>query len=252
MTTSHFHEIEGYFFHLISDDVKEYAHLTRYTSGVIAPNLNPAIVHNADAQLMHDICQCRSHFEHLALPWVVVIPDHTYHPLLLPDLQSLHLDLADKGSAMWIDPSEINIPIASNELTIKETSDGLKEWSIPVVEGFESTPEITDIYTMQHQKALLKTNNMSHFTAFLGNEPVSSLTVTIHNNQARLDDISTRPLYQNKGYATALIYHALAFLQKKNIEACFLEASSDGLNVYKRIGFTELFHNLYFLTDGSK
>jgi GNAT superfamily N-acetyltransferase len=251
MSISHFHAIEGYFFSLISDDVKECDHLIRYTSGVIAPNLNPAIVHHADSQLMQDIRQCQSYFEHRVLPWALVIPNHAYHPSLLPALQSLSLDIADEGTAMWINPLNTNIPASSNELIIKEISHSLGEWSIAVVEGFESTPEITDVYTMQHQKALLKTNSMFHFTAFLGNEPVSSITVTIHNNLARLDDISTRPLYQHKGYATALILHALGFLQKKKIEACFLEASSDGLNVYKRIGFTELFQNLYFLPVGS-
>lgn len=63
-----------------------------------------------------------------------------------------------------------------------------------------------------------------------------------------IDDIATIPDFQKKGYTTGLMHAALKHAQQLNIEQCFLEASSSGLGLYKRMGFKELFINNSYKT----
>lgn len=75
---------------------------------------------------------------------------------------------------------------------------------------------------------------------------MSSLTLSLHNDLARIDDLGTLPSYQKQGFATELVHFALE--QAKNLKAnyCFLEASESGLSLYKKIGFKSLFKRQYF------
>jgi ribosomal protein S18 acetylase RimI-like enzyme len=87
-----------------------------------------------------------------------------------------------------------------------------------------------------------------NITVFVTGVPVSNLnpaTLSTWENQARLDDIATMPSYQKQGHATSLIYTVLKKATQLNIRNCYLEASSSGLNVYKRIGFKPIFNNYY-------
>ena len=70
--------------------------------------------------------------------------------------------------------------------------------------------------------------------------------LSICNDIARIDDVATIPEFQKKGYATKLMCEVLSFANKLNVKKCFLGASQDGLNIYKKIGFKELFTNHYY------
>jgi ribosomal protein S18 acetylase RimI-like enzyme len=125
-------------------------------------------------------------------------------------------------------------------------SDDLSTWSVPLIYGFESTPEITAVYTQRHQEALAKCHGMYHFSGFLKGEVVVSMTLTVKDSYARIDDVATLPAFQRRGYASAMITYALLKAKELSIKTCFLEASDDGLNIYKRIGFQPLFMNYYY------
>jgi ribosomal protein S18 acetylase RimI-like enzyme len=75
---------------------------------------------------------------------------------------------------------------------------------------------------------------------------VCSLTLSLSENDARIDDVATMPEHQKQGHATNLIYAALQKAKQLNVSQCFLEASGSGFNLYKRIGFNTLFKNHYY------
>jgi len=70
---------------------------------------------------------------------------------------------------------------------------------------------------------------------------VSALTLSLGAGLARLDDIGTVQEYQGQGYATALVHSALAFARAQGARMCVLEASLDGLSIYRKAGFERLF-----------
>ncbi|NNM59955.1 MAG: GNAT family N-acetyltransferase [Legionellales bacterium] len=83
--------------------------------------------------------------------------------------------------------------------------------------------------------------HLCHFSLYIDKIPVASLTLSIANGLARIDDVGTLPAYQRRGYATDLIRHALTLAYRLGITHCFLEASLSGQVVYEKIGFNTLF-----------
>jgi ribosomal protein S18 acetylase RimI-like enzyme len=129
---------------------------------------------------------------------------------------------------------------------IKENNDHLDEWMVPLIEAFESTYENTLVYRKAHEAALAKGTLLYHFSVYDKGNPVSSLTVSVHGTSARIDDVGTLPACQGKGYASCLVAHALGEAKKRGAAYCFLEASSQGLSLYKRIGFKPVHTYLCF------
>ncbi|MEX6225135.1 GNAT family N-acetyltransferase [Providencia hangzhouensis] len=81
----------------------------------------------------------------------------------------------------------------------------------------------------------------------ISNNPFLTLTLTINEKTARLDDIGTDVQYQGKGLATQL--NMLFSSVISSIEQCVLEASSDGLSIYKKLGFEPIFNYYSFIAE---
>ena len=112
--------------------------------------------------------------------------------------------------------------------------------------GFESTIEIIDSYRKRHEIASQSGAKLYHFSGFIKNDPVCSLSLSLCGHNVRIDDLATTPAYQRKGYATQLVHAAIDFAKTLNASKCFLEASADGLSLYQKIGFKELFINRHY------
>jgi ribosomal protein S18 acetylase RimI-like enzyme len=82
-----------------------------------------------------------------------------------------------------------------------------------------------------------------HSSLYKQEQPISSITLSINNDLARIDDVGTLPEFQRKGYATHLIKDALSAAKKLNVNYCFLESSTSSFSIYKSLGFEFLFKN---------
>ena len=89
-----------------------------------------------------------------------------------------------------------------------------------------------------------------HLSGFIDDQIISSLTLSLTDDHARIDDVSTIPTHQKKGYATALMKEAVNYAKQLKARTCFLEASDAGLSIYQQIGFSELFKNCYYEIQG--
>ncbi|CEG58515.1 GNAT family N-acetyltransferase [Legionella fallonii] len=242
-----FHHAESNFFSLISGSCLECEHMIAFASEVQASGLNPVfLTQPIDESCVNEISSCRSFYMAKKIPWAFIVPEYFYGEHINGLLQKQRLFQVDIGVAMVLSLPDFIVPSAKNSLQIKIMEDDLQTWSIPLIYGFESTPEITGVYTQCHQLAALKNNKLYHFSGFINETVVSSLSLSLSGHNARIDDVATMPDQQKKGYATELIYTALQYLQQLKIETCFLEASSSGLTTYERIGFKVLFKNYYY------
>lgn len=140
---------------------------------------------------------------------------------------------------------------------IKLSNHNLSDWSKPLITAFpvvneldcDNDESIIDEYIRYHQRALDKQINIMHFVLFNQQTPVSSLTLTLHNDIARLDDIGTDIEFQRQGFATTLIKYALQICSQHRIKQCYLEASSDGLSVYQKLGFKSIFKYHSYISE---
>jgi GNAT superfamily N-acetyltransferase len=245
--TSLHHQVEDYFFTSIS---QRYHHFgdsaSAYLTGVEAGSLNLLIVKQPDASIDSVLKDGIRIFETAGLPFNVVLPcnvvgqvSHQFRALgLTAACTSVSMQLAMEHFA-----SQDNI---CNEYEIKRTDGRLVDWALPLESAFESNRRVMLQYQTRHQDALDSGKQIFHFSLYVKSRPVSSLTLSIDNGIARLDDVGTHSEFQGKGCASALIQHALTYAKSNNVSRCFLEASAEGASIYGRAGFSALFNNASF------
>ncbi|RUR07825.1 N-acetyltransferase [Legionella sp. km772] len=241
-----FHQSERNFFSAISVRAKKFENLTAYLSGVDASGLNPTMVHGVNKASFHqDLLNSQAFYIQQQVSTALIVPEYLQSKSSkLIKTQGLHL--IDEGVAMVCCLTTWPVQPPESHLLIQAMNHDLSQWSIPLTAGFESTPEKTSVYVQRHRAALEKIE-LYHFSGFVAQQAVCSLTVSLlGKHYARIDDVATIPEHQGRGYATELIHYTLDFLKKKHIETCFLEASSSGLSIYQKIGFRELFKNYYY------
>ena len=174
---------------------------------------------------------------------------------LLPEFEEIIKKAGYTGdgmtTAMYLSLSDAtHPPYKNNPCDIILTNHDLKQWAQPLKTAFPVGDDtITNEYIRYHQKALDNGATILHYALLVAGQPVSSLTLTLHDKLARFDDIGTDIAYQGNGYATHLITHLLEFCREQGVERCFLDASADGLALYRKFGFKPLFNYLSFINE---
>lgn len=193
-------------------------------------------------------------------PYILVIKDTELNKF---KLTIKHRELIDDGesTAMVLEQADLDnytkdiaLP---NGCHIAVCNQDLTSWAEPLITAFPISPEdneadddtVIDEYVRYHQRALDNKINMLHLVLFHDGQPASTLTLTLNGQIARLDDIGTDAQYQRRGLATLLIKHALQICNQKGIGQCVLEASSDGLAIYQKLGFKPIFNYHSFISE---
>ena len=81
--------------------------------------------------------------------------------------------------------------------------------------------------------------NLKLFVGYIDDEPIASACV-FFSDVAGIYDVSTRPDMQKKGYGSAIFYTVLRFALQNGYKDIVLQASQDGLGIYKRFGFEQI------------
>ena len=185
-------------------------------------------------------------FEVAGVPFTLVLPAN-YTDKVVHSLSESGLSIAWKSALMQLTLKQCKVQkLPCDDYQIYATDKRLEDWAAPLVSAFETDNRVMLQYQLRHQHAVDGGRQLRHFSLFVAGQAVCSLTLSLHNGIARLDDVGTRATLQGRGYASALINHALEYARLRNVETCFLEASDDGLSLYKRFGFIELGTNIAF------
>ncbi len=242
-----FRKAEEYFFKGIALKILDLgASGTAYMTGVPVADLNFVYIEKSLPALQQVLKNCKDFYFQHKLSFIVLIPEESCGSEVERVLKSMGFTGKGKSVAMALKLGALNFnsQLASeDDLQIKTTDSNLREWMIPLIEAFESTFNITSEYVKTHEAALKNKVNLSHFSLYKANNPIASMTLSIHDKIARIDDVGTLPEFQGRGYATHLMQHALLEAQKLGATDCYLEASESGLSIYEQLGFTTLFKN---------
>lgn len=239
------YQAEVNFFEKISVDCLHTNHLIAFATGVQSPTLNHAVVHHVDDTIQTSLERCCDFYARKHVPWELGVSE--MHEQAFKQALAQHPWVqVDTGVAMGLGLQDLKLEHSPATLEIKPMQDALDAWGVPVTLGFESTFEAMQPYLLRHQVASKGRDTMMHFSGFVDNQAVCSLTLTFCENNVRIDDVATIPQYQRQGYATQLLRSALAYAKAQGAQGCFLEASQDGLRVYENLGFKTLFKNHYY------
>lgn len=216
-----------------------------YATGVENAFLNPAIQKNplTESNFQNLFEKAERFYASHNLPWIWAVRQD----LISQDLRrTKSLELLDQSSAMFIDLRNLLTREPSNDLIIKEDNDDLTDWGLSLCQAYQSPLEVSNQYINAKKRQGTSKTTFHHFVGYLNTVPVSCLTLSIQEDRARIDDVGTIPEHQNKGYATQMIVDALQTAMALGANFCFLEASQLGIGIYEKLGFQNIFSNLYF------
>ena len=78
------------------------------------------------------------------------------------------------------------------------------------------------------------------YVGAVGDEPVTGCVLVEGEGDAYAGFVATPPEHQGRGYASALLNHALAGARERGCATATLQASEAGAPVYVRLGFRSL------------
>lgn len=252
-----FYQQEQHFWSAICQETMQFGQATTaYFSELPIPAFSFIYLH-ANAKLS-DFVAANHQFTIKNKPYLLVVHENTLQQVM-PLITEHRYQSDGETTAMILAKADI-IKNADSTIpegyTIMQCNQNLTDWAQPLISAFGSQDNdeeedltVINEYIRYHQRALDRNTQLEHYVLLKDAQPVCSLTLTVNGKMARLDDIGTETQYQRKGLATHLIKYALNECKNKGIESCFLEASSDGLSIYKKLGFTSLFQYHCFIVE---
>ncbi len=240
---SSYRQAEDYFWRTLSS---RYLSLgdegTAYMTGVPMSGLNCVYVRKNICAVEQMLTTVRAFYSEEKLPFTILIPEAYCSQTREDELQALGCPQIGQSVAMAIELANDETVDFKEAVLIQPVDGNLKEWIRPLTTAFNATFENATHYVAVHEKAHAQ---FYHFL-YKDEQPVTSLTLSVHENLAGINDVGTLPEHQGKGYATRLMHHALRQAKQKGAQYCFLEASSQGLAFYEKIGFRPLYTNKIF------
>lgn len=243
--TNLYRQAEDYFFRGIASkclDLDDGAHA--YMTG--GAELNFIYITRNTNALDKILIQGKQFFDQDNRSFDVIIPQELCRSQMADVLNTLGYPQKSKSVSMVADLDRFATDKTSrfdSETTIKPNDDQLNDWMMPLIGAFESTIEICRVYAGIHENALKRNINLRHFSLYKQEKPIASITLSMHDAIARIDDVGTLPEFQGKGYASALMRYVLSEAKRLGARHCFLESSDSGLGVYQKLGFEPLFKN---------
>ncbi len=233
------HQTATYFWNSLGADELVLKNISAYATHIPSPYFNLVHLHTPLESITQEIPQIEDFFKDT--PWNIEVREDLESKILTRNLNAMGFYAHETVVAMMIEPQTY-----PNSLDIKDTNNALEEWITPLTPAFESTAEISAAYMNAHKKALAKNSKFYHFTAYEQNIPVASITISMHNDLARIDDVGVDPAFQKKGYGTEIVKYALSYAKTLGAKYCFLEASTAGAPMYEKLGFRPLFKNIIY------
>ncbi len=241
-TINLFRQAEDYFFRGISQEYLEFDEVAKaYMTGVPVASLNPVYIKTKCD--ISDIIRKSSVFYPREYPFEIIVPKNSCTLDTKNAFKKMgYVKIVQSTTMVASLMDNIDYDCDDNDFTI-QLDQSLKDWMVPMISAFDSTFEMILLYAKTHENALKQGCRFEHFCLYKDKHPISSITLSMQGNSARIDDVGTIPLYQGKGYATNLVKHALCEAKKSGLTYCFLEASNSALSIYKKLGFTPLSKN---------
>lgn len=240
-----YHQAEDYFFRGISlkcMNLEDGANA--YMTG--GSELNFIYITRSTNALDKILIQGKQFYDQDNLSFDIIISQELCTPQMTGVLNTMGYPQKSKSVSMVVDLDRFSIDKSTRvdaDTVIKANDDQLNDWMMPLIGAFESTFEICSIYAATHESALKNNINLRHFSLYKQENPIASITFTLNNGIARIDDVGTLPELQGKGYATRLMHYVLSEAKRLGARYCFLESSDSGLGVYQKLGFEPLFTN---------
>lgn len=244
-----FYDCEDFFMKSIASDFITLSQTaTAYTTGVNEPHFNPLCLRQISPSTMSALEQARAFYDAHHSAWALVLPQAFDSPETQMLLQTFGFEKETRSVAMIKELEES--PEDQQNTNIYPMDDRLEEWIAPLALAFEADQDTATQYMHAHERAKRNTQNFYHYSLYDGKTPVGSVTLSLYSTGARIDDLGVLPSRQKQGVGAHLLRHALNEATKKGAKTCVLDASVNGLQLYKTNGFSHLHYTQIYTYKG--
>ncbi|WP_257451723.1 GNAT family N-acetyltransferase [Archangium lipolyticum] len=132
-------------------------------------------------------------------------------------------------------------PPAGLEIKVVERPEEVEAFGRVIASLFEPPDaHVVHFYERVARLGQLAERPLKLFLGLVDGQPVGTSSLYLSGDGAHIFDISTRAEHRNRGYGSALTHYTLAFARGLGAKRGALQASPDGLGIYRRMGFREV------------
>ncbi|PFF10105.1 GNAT family N-acetyltransferase [Bacillus cereus] len=176
-------------------------------------------------------------------PMCVWFWDDRYEQAIKNELIKLGLKEAEQNIAMVADLKTIHPTINMPEgfrIEKASSSGQIKKFGETLANLFGTSEEGVFVQTFYNEIAsfdLWNSENMKLYLGFYKDEVVSVGSLVCTQDSIGIYDIATKERMRGKGFGSTMFNYLLQEAQELNVAQCVLQASPDGITIYKKAGF---------------
>ena len=140
-------------------------------------------------------------------------------------------------------------PPLATALVIRRVSDAalMADWTHASAQGFEASAAAIQPYHEAYSALGFAADAaFQHFVGYLAGVPVTSATLLLAGGLAGIYDVSTIPSARRQGLGAAITRACLSAAQARGYHHAVLQASAEGVGIYQRLGFREVYREQNF------
>ncbi|PHF01692.1 GNAT family N-acetyltransferase [Bacillus wiedmannii] len=176
-------------------------------------------------------------------PMSVWFWDDRHEQTIKSELIKLGLKEAEQNIAMIADLKTIHPLINMTKgFTIQKASSSghIKKFGETLANLFGTSEEGTHVQAFYNKTAsfdLWNSENMKLYLGIFKNEVVSVGSLVCTKDSIGIYDIATKEEMRGQGFGSTMFNYLLQEAKELNVSQCVLQASPDGINIYKKAGF---------------
>ncbi|MED3126665.1 GNAT family N-acetyltransferase [Bacillus wiedmannii] len=225
-------------------DVKETKDYIAVDCGLPADTFNIITLLNSNVtegiEKLYKEVEC---FNQKKFPMSVWFWDDRHEQTIKSELIKLGLKEAEQNIAMIADLKTIHPTINMPEgFTIQKSSSSgqIKKFGETLANLFGTSEEGTHVQAFYNQTASFDLWNSEQMRLYLGfnkEEVVSVGSLVCTKDSIGIYDIATKEEMRGRGFGSTMFNYLLQEAKELKVAQCVLQASPDGINIYKKSGF---------------
>lgn len=180
--------------------------------------------------------EVRGEVEALGLPFGVTVRAGRA-PAVEESARRLGLTRAERVPGMAVTPDEVRVPDSELEVLRIETADGLAQALAVAASGFDVPPDLlASLYMLE----VAELDGIEYYLARVDGRDVSTAIGYAVDGTVGIFNVATPAQYRGRGYGATITAHAARAGFDEGADLAWLQSSSMGESVYRRLGFREV------------
>jgi len=183
-----------------------------------------------------DLESVQAEIKGMGLPFGVTVRGHRT-PAVEERARSLGLTTELQTPGMVVTPEELRLPDTELEILQIKTADGLAQALAVAATGFEIPAELlAALYLFE----VAELEGIEYYLARLEEEDVCTAIGYTVDDAVGIFNVATPPKFRRRGYGSIVTAHAIRAGFDAGADFAYLQSSSLGESVYRRLGFRQV------------